>query len=62
MQLISFFIDQVAPRALQEALHADNIASVPGSTGVKWASAHFVKTKRVGTKFVIHLVRRDDVF
>ena len=62
MQFICFFIDHVAPGALQEALHADNVAGVPWATCIKGASAHFVKSESIGTELVIHFIRSNDVF
>lgn len=47
---------------LQEALHANNITSIPRTTRIQWASAHFVESKCVGPKFVVHLIWRDNIF
>ena len=55
------FVNEVAPDALQESLHADDVTRVPRTTGLKRARTHLVETESVGAILVVHLVRGDDV-
>ena len=60
-QLSGRLVDDVAPQALQEAVHADDVGGGPRTLLVERTHEHLVETQRVGAVFAIDVVGRDRV-
>src|SRR5450755_3017950 len=54
-------VDDQAPQALQETVHADDVIGAPRTVTVQRAHRHFVQPQRVRTVGVTHVIRADAV-